>query len=157
MGENTVHNESDRNDKLSLAIVLAVLLALVLTLISFANLEGQFRAKPTRLTLLPAGCEYVRQHSSLVPNMNTKTGGCEVDAHYVQNLVGSGGMIFYGPEDQQRLSISDAVVVGAASVWEPIQPWTHHQKIAAFLFLAAVIFLMVMIFVLSAVTKSRSE
>ena len=157
MGENDENNMCSRADRLSLAIVLTMLLAAMLTLVAFANFEGQFRAKQTRLTLISVGCEYVRQHSNIVPKMDDVNDGCEIDAHFISNMVGSGGVIFYGHEDSRSLSIADAVVVGAISIWEPLQPWTRKQKIAGFLFLASLIFLIVMLFVLSASTKSRSE
>lgn len=155
--ENDNNEIESRVDKLSLFIVLMMLLSVMLTLVAFANYEGQFRARQTRLTLLEVGCEYVRQHSNIAPKMDEMNGGCEIDAHFISNMVGSGGVIFYGDDDSRSLSIADSVVVGTLSIWEPIQPWTRKQKIAGFLFLASLVFLMVMIFVLSASTKSRRE
>ncbi len=155
--ENEIQKKSNRSDQLSMAIVITALIAVVMTLISFANYESQFRAKPMRLTLMAVGCEYVRQHSSLTPIMNVEASGCEVDAHFVPSMIGSGGVIFYGADDERSLTIADAVVVGVISIWEPMKPWNHRQKRAGFLFLVSLMFLMVMLFVMSAVPKSRNE
>lgn len=157
MDDNNEKNMGIRAERLSLFVVLMLLLSVMLTLVTFANYEGQFRAKQTRLTLLAVGCEYVRQHSNIIPKIDEVNDGCEIEAHFISNMVGSGGVILYGDEDSRSLSIADSVVVGTLSIWEPIQPWTRKQKIAVFLFMASLIFMLVMTFVLHAATKSRSE
>lgn len=157
MDEIAGHSKYKRGDQLSMLLMVTVLLAVILTLVAFANYEGQFSAKQSRLTLVAAGCEYLQRNANPIPQIKNNTGGCDIDVHFIPNLIGSGGRVLYGEEDALSFSIADAVVVGSILIREPIQPWSRKQVMSVFWLLVAFVFLIVMVFVLSASIKPRSE
>lgn len=101
------------------------------------NQDRAFAPKMTRLTLTAPGCVYLQEQTGISVH-KTAGGNCEVDVRFVENRIGSGGVIRYGQDDENRLQISESQVIGWASIPEPVRPWTSEQKYSTFWMVTAV-------------------
>lgn len=121
--------------------------------------ERAFSPARSRITLTPAGCEYVARQTWLPEKEVCKNGSCEIDTDFTQFRLSSVGYVFYGDEDSQSLQISEGQVVGTVRLPDiQNKPWTHEQKVSTWCLALAIVFMLSnLIFIIYSVKKLQSR
>jgi len=142
-------NKGEKSDSHLVAVVVAVLVSFMLTMLAIKAQDEAFGPKLTRLTLTSDGCEYLQAQVGIAGKPFGRSGGCQVDVDFVSYKIGSGGSVYFGIEDKESLEVSGGQIVGVIKLPEdPNKRWTFQQKratwllVAAFVLMAAVPFFM---------------